>query len=536
MSNELRILFTSVGRRIELIQAYHRAAEKLGMPLTIYGVDITESAPGLRFCDKTEIVCRINEDRYIPMLLEICDREKIDALIPTIDTDLLILAKSKEKFAAIGTKVVVSDVPMIQLCRDKRFTADFFISCGLKSPVPVDDYRNYEAGFPAFIKPKDGSSSIDAYKVNNQAELFSFSGKVDDYIIQPFISGKEYTIDIFCDFEGEPIYITPRERIAVRSGEVLKTRIEQNDIMIAEMKKLIEKFRPCGAITVQLIQDENTGDDYYIEINPRYGGGAPLSMKAGADSAMVMLKLLSGETVKYQSKAAMDQAVYSRYDQSVCITAESEVPVKAVIFDLDDTLYSEKEYVQSGYRAVAKYMPQIEAMESKLWQAFQDGKAAIDTVLEEEGIYTPEMAAECLEVYRFHEPIIHLYGGVVELFAELRRRGIRIGILTDGRPEGQRNKIKALGLDKLVDEIVVTDEIGGTIFRKPCDIPFRIMQRKIGVPFEAMVYVGDNPQKDFIAPHRLGMKSLWYENEDGLYRASSSVAKITEIGGVLQCL
>ncbi len=89
--------------------------------------------------------------------------------------------------------------------------------------------------------------------------------------------------------------------------------------MIAEMLKLVADYKPCGQITVQLIQDEKTGDNYYIEINPRFGGGAPLSIKAGADSAKAVLKMLSGEKLVYQDKAARDGAVYSRFDQSVCV-------------------------------------------------------------------------------------------------------------------------------------------------------------------------------------------------------------------------
>ena len=89
--------------------------------------------------------------------------------------------------------------------------------------------------------------------------------------------------------------------------------------MIAEMLKLVADYKPCGQITVQLIQDEKTGDNYYIEINSRFGGGAPLSIKAGADSAKAVLKMLSGEKLVYQDKAARDGAVYSRFDQSVCV-------------------------------------------------------------------------------------------------------------------------------------------------------------------------------------------------------------------------
>ena len=103
----------------------------------------------------------------------------------------------------------------------------------------------------------------------------------------------------------------------MRAGEVLKTQIVQDDVMIHEMQTLIEDYKPCGQITVQLIRDEVTGKDYYIEINPRFGGGAPLSMKAGADSASAILRMLRGDKLSYIERAAIDGAIYSRYDQSV---------------------------------------------------------------------------------------------------------------------------------------------------------------------------------------------------------------------------
>ena len=327
----MKILFTSVGRRVELLQAFRHAAEKNGVDLTIIGADISRDAPALYFCDVTEIVCRISDKNYIPSLLAICERENVDCLIPTIDTDLLLLSKHKHCFEHIGTKVLISRTEKVQICRDKNYTADYFISLGLKSPKPFNSVEKYEAelnlkkqSFPAFIKPKDGSSSINAYRVDNLDDLKLYAEKIRDYIIQPYISGKEYTIDIFCDYDGNPVYITPRERMAVRAGEVLKTRIVQDEVMIAEMQALIADYMPCGQITVQLIRDEKTGDNYYIEINPRFGGGAPLSMKAGADSAEAVLKMLNGDRLSYYNKAARDGAIYCRFDQSICVNEDGK--------------------------------------------------------------------------------------------------------------------------------------------------------------------------------------------------------------------
>lgn len=254
-------------------------------------------------------------------------------------------------------------------------------------------------------------------------------------------------------------------------------------------------------------------------------------MKAGARSAEAILKLLSGEKVDY-SDVIDDGAVYSRFDQSVCTAVgKSKQPILGVIFDLDDTLYSEKQYVRSGYQAVAKLLGD-EALADRLWTYFENGKPAIDELLNELGCIGRK--EECLETYREQIPEITLYDGVVDLILELKSKGIKVGIITDGRVYGQKKKLQALGLDKLIDDIIITDELGGTQFRKPCDIAFRIMQRRWGLPFEQMVYVGDNAEKDFQAPKQLGMRTLYFENEDGLYTTSSAVGiktikKVSEI-------
>ena len=251
----MKILFTSVGRRVELIQAFRSAAKRLAVDITIIGADLVTDAPALYFCDEHLQVVRISDPLYIPNLVEYCAENKIDCLIPTIDTDLNLLAINKHKFEAVGTKVLISAVDKVKLCRDKNYTADYFISLGLKSPRPVNSVEKFEeammqgqVSFPAFIKPKDGSSSIDAYKVNNLEDLNVYAQKIGDYIIQPFISGREYTVDIFGDYEGNPVFITPRERLAVRSGEVLKTRITQDHKMIEEMKRKYEQAQSADEI------------------------------------------------------------------------------------------------------------------------------------------------------------------------------------------------------------------------------------------------------------------------------------------------
>lgn len=193
--------------------------------------------------------------------------------------------------------------------------------------------------------------------------------------------------------------------------------------------------------------------------------------------------------------------------------------VDGVVFDLDDTLYSEKEYVRSGYCAVAAAFPQIEHMVEKLWGAFEQKLPAIDVVLAAEGLNTLEHKAAALAIYRTHQPKIVLYPGVRDLLQRLKKTK-RLGMITDGRSEGQRAKLSALGIESLFDKVIITDELGGTEYRKPNEKAFRVMQQALGMPFERMVYIGDNTKKDFIAPEKLGMQTIWFANTEGLYNES----------------
>ncbi len=533
------IAFTSVGRRVELLQAFREAAEEIGIDLYIIGIDYAENAPALFFCDKTYKICKISSENYIPDLLDICRKESVDMIIPTIDTDLLILAMNKSKFKEIGTIALVSDADKIHMCRDKRLTAEFFENCDVNTPVPTDKVECYEGDFPCFIKPRDGSSSVNAYKINTKEELFEFSQIVPNYIIQPYIDGDEYTVDVLCDLGGNPVIISPRVRLAMRSGEVVKTRIIIDKIVEAECLRLVKEFRACGPLTIQFIKESKSGQNFYIEINPRFGGGAPLTMKAGANMAKYLLLMLLGHTMNYLPNLAREGEEYSRFDQSVCVAEginngridNTVYNIKdvallcdkydAVIFDLDDTLYSEKEYVRSGYRKISEEFPEIEDAYDQLWSFFEDGKKAIDYFLHVNNIDEHSKREHCLAVYRNQQPHIKVYDGVYELLTELKKKGKKIGIITDGRVLGQKKKIEALHLEKYVDEIIITDELAGNglpeKFRKPNPISYQIMKERLNVTYDKMVYIGDNVQKDFKAPKRIGMGTIWFRNEDGIY-------------------
>lgn len=187
-----------------------------------------------------------------------------------------------------------------------------------------------------------------------------------------------------------------------------------------------------------------------------------------------------------------------------------EKDLQAVIFDLDDILYPLNTYVQSGFRQISRlFLGRSQEVYDQLWDAYEkqcmvdrNGRddavtVAICTMLQAQGLYSEEMQQKCLRIYDQHTPSIQSFDGVVELLKELREKGMRLGLLTDGPSEVQREKLRALGVIPFFDEIIVTDDIAGNgdvmKFRKPNPICFEIMRLRLDVAYEKMGYVGELP-------------------------------------------
>ena len=321
------ILILSAGRRVELVKCFKNAARKLGIHTKIYAADISNTAPALYFADEFRIVSRINSGRYIDDIIEICNNDDIDLIIPTIDTELEILAKNK-KLIESKTKVIVhvSDENVVAICNDKIKSYEFFVNNGFLAPrlITENDIKNGNYQLPLFIKPLNGSSSINTFKINTKEELEFFYNYIKEPIVQEFISGEEFTIDVFCDFSGKVISVTPRIRIATRSGEILKGKIVKDPEITEDVIKLVKVLKPIGHITVQCMKTKRGIE--YIEINPRFGGGAPMSIKAGADSCEYLFRLLLGENLEFMSNAK-DGMYFSRFDDCVILDEELR-PVK----------------------------------------------------------------------------------------------------------------------------------------------------------------------------------------------------------------
>jgi carbamoyl-phosphate synthase large subunit len=318
--SSLGILFTCIGRRVSLLESFRRAARQLKINASFFGTDTTELSSALQLCDKRFGVKPTTHPSYIRQLLSIVHANKVNLLVPTVDLDLKRLARNKPKFAAMGCRVLVSAPEVVDICQDKRKTYRFLVKHGFDTALTMSvrsALSKEKIDWPCFLKPWDGYAGRGNAVVNNRKELLFYAKRIPNPICQEFIKGTEYTCDVYVDFGMKVRCVVPRKRIEVRAGEVSKGQVVKNARIMSEAVKLVEKLGAGpGVITLQLFL---TGDDKvkFIEINPRFGGGAPLSIKAGANFPKWTLQELSGEKPRIRPNGFRDSLIMLRYDSEV---------------------------------------------------------------------------------------------------------------------------------------------------------------------------------------------------------------------------
>ncbi len=320
--DNFNILFSCVGRRVSLLESFRKAAKELKIQSQLIGTDITNLSPALQLCDQKFIVQPINHPGYIKQLLAIVENNKVKLLIPTIDTELKLLAENKKKFAALGCHVLVSSEEVIDICMDKKETYRFLIKHGFESPVTMTAgaaLSKSNLKWPYLLKPWDGSAGKNIHLVKNLDELKFFARKTKNAICQEYIEGDEYTCDVYVDFEKIVRCVVPRKRLEVRAGEVSKSQIVKNPDIMNQAAKLAEVLTAGpGVITIQLFLTKNN-KLIFTEINPRFGGGAPLSIKAGANFPKWILQELLKQEPEIKFDNFKDGLTMLRYDSEVWI-------------------------------------------------------------------------------------------------------------------------------------------------------------------------------------------------------------------------
>jgi carbamoyl-phosphate synthase large subunit len=311
------ILFTAIGRRVELLNTFADSFRNRKIGLKLVGTDLDPTlSPAAHVLDKIYPVPAWNDPSFFDSLLQICSREKVNLLIPLYEPEFNLLSSHREDFKAAGTTLLLSNQDVIDICKDKYQTFRFFNQTGVKTPQtwlnqPIDN----QVWFPLIAKPRRGMGSAGVRKVECQAELDLIKG--NELLLQEYISGTEYTLDVLCDLQGNVIAVVPRERMEVRGGEVVKSRTVRNQRLIGEGTYIVEQLGAAGPLNLQCIVKED--QIYWIEINPRFGGGVPLMFAAGVDYPYLIYRMVQGLPVEPMIGQFEENLMMLRYDQSFFI-------------------------------------------------------------------------------------------------------------------------------------------------------------------------------------------------------------------------
>jgi len=281
----LVILISSAGRRVELINCFRSDALELGINLRIIATDANPAlSSACQVADAFYRVPKCNDFKFISELKKICEKEKVSIVIPTIDTELSILANARDEFESV--RILVSETDAVDIARNKFVTAETLRLAGISTPetLMLADLvsRPDELRFPVILKKIDGSSSIGLFEAGNIDEVLRLDLEVPCYIAQEKMLGREYTINCFVSERGELLSVVPHQRLETRGGEVSKGRTERHAGLINIAEQLIIAIPGLrGPFCFQAIVDKNENASVF-EINARFGGGFPLAHQAGA--------------------------------------------------------------------------------------------------------------------------------------------------------------------------------------------------------------------------------------------------------------
>lgn len=314
------ILITSAGKRVALTRYFKETLSRFYPEAKVFTTDLNpQMAPAGYVSDGCFQVPRVTDEDYPATLQRICEENGVGMVIATIDTELLLLADLKADFARRGIHVMVSDRAFVEVCRDKRHTGAFFERHGIRVPKEVDKYH---PTFPLFAKPYDGSLSANLHYIKTADELTPDILADPKLLFMEYIDKKvykEYTVDMYFGRDHRVKCIVPRDRIEIRAGEINKGRAVKNEILTF-LKEKMGRVEGCvGCICVQLFFNPETKDMVGIEINPRFGGGYPLSYMAGGNFPELLIReYFMDEPVDY-AEQWQDGMLMLRYDDAIFV-------------------------------------------------------------------------------------------------------------------------------------------------------------------------------------------------------------------------
>lgn len=293
----MNFLFCSVGRRAELIKNFKTSLDK---DSKIIATDCNNTAPALYFADKQYIVPKITDDNYLSTIFEICKKENINAILTFIDPEIEILANNRESFEAIGVEVLVPYIETAKLCFDKFEMYKYLAKNNIKTVKTYEDfnsfnsdYKNGACNFPVFVKPRTGSGSVGARKINSYEDLKTIFKNECNLIIQEFMDGDNIDADVYIDtISRKPVSIFTKRKLETKIGGANKTISFKDNKLFKVIEDVVKLFNFYGPIDIDFFYKD--GEYYLSEINPRFGGAYLHAYGCGVDFIKLIINNLNG--------------------------------------------------------------------------------------------------------------------------------------------------------------------------------------------------------------------------------------------------
>jgi carbamoyl-phosphate synthase large subunit len=300
----------------------------LGLGGRVFAVDSSRSAPAFHLADAAWTVPPCTSADFVPAMLELCGREQIGLIVPTIDTELPAYARHRADFAAIGATAAVSGPETVSIAADKLSTHRWLTDNGfptVRQALPEEVLAHPETwSFPLIAKPRGGSAGMGVICVKTMAAVKVAASERDDLVVQEIAPGWEHTVNVYVDRSGRCRCAVPHRRLEVRHGEVSKAVTVKHQGLMKLAQRLAEALPDAyGALNIQCFVTD--GDVRIIEINPRFGGGYPLAHAAGADFPRWLLQETAGlplDAPQPDSDQWQDNLAMLRYDEAVFVRGE----------------------------------------------------------------------------------------------------------------------------------------------------------------------------------------------------------------------
>lgn len=325
------VLISSAGRRVSLLQCFRSSAKALGIGIRVLAVDLRPRlSPACALADHCFSAPRCDDPAYVDRLIELCQREHIDLVVPTIDTELQPLAISRSRFEQANCRVCVSDPGAIAIARDKLTFAKSLLRSSL--PVPktaraeevLDDSSHWR--FPLWVKPIGGSRSVGARRARTPEEVGQAVHERKDLLAQEECPGQEHTVNLYISRQGKLMSIAAHRRLEVRDGEVSKG-LTVEDPRLSTISHRLSRAVPglVGPICFQCFVKEG-GDELPMitDLNPRFGGGYPLSHAAGAEFTTWLIRESLGQVLSIPQDHFKVGMLMLRYDSEYFVDPEAQ--------------------------------------------------------------------------------------------------------------------------------------------------------------------------------------------------------------------